>query len=69
MTDKVEFQEQSSRGVVRDILRAVAGYIEACAELKLAQAETVGLGTWQRGYQEGMDDADLVYTTESDDEG
>lgn len=55
------------------LINAFAELIEARAELVREQAATVGLRTYSRAYKEGQDDllegAEVVYTTESDDEG
>ena len=54
------------------ILNAIAEYIEAKAELIREEAATVGLRTYSRAFQEGQQDllanAEVVYTTESNED-
>lgn len=54
------------------LYRAIAEYIEARAELLREEAATLNLGTYARAYKDGQQDlfdgAEVVYTTESDDE-
>lgn len=54
------------------LYRALIEYIESRAELLREEASTLNLGTYARGYKDGQQDifdgAEVVYTTESDDE-
>lgn len=54
---------------MKRILNAIAEILEAKAELIRETAATTGLRTYSRAYKEGQDDllenAEVVYTTES----
>lgn len=54
------------------LYRAIAEYIEARAELLREEAATLNLGTYARAYKEGQQDifdgAEVVYTSDSDDD-
>lgn len=57
---------------MRRLIQAIAELLEAKASLIREESSTLGLGTYARGYKDGQQDifdgAEVVYTTESDDD-
>lgn len=57
---------------MRRLIQAIAELLEAKASLIREESSTLGLGTYARGYKDGQadifDGAEVVYTTESDDD-
>ena len=57
---------------MKRLIQAVSEYFEARAELIREEASTLNLGTYARGYKDGQQDifdgAEVVYTTESDED-
>lgn len=57
---------------MKRLLTAIAELIEARAEQVREETSTLQLGTYARGYKDGQSDifegAEVVYTTETDDE-